>query len=161
MSGGARHRLTRETAPGRMDEDGSARDGLGVVGIGVPPVHEVLLGEAMSTDVPAERAHGLQEVTRRGMIRAAGCRRGGVEADGEEVASREERGVEDEERTEFGRQDDVPLGRRDKARAARRRHARLRGEPPRGRGTGRGAAERSPAFAGRNRRRCRWCADAG
>ena len=146
MSGGARHRLTRETAPGRMDEDGSARDGLGVVGMAVPPVHEVLLGEAMSTDVPAERAHGLQEVTRRGMIRAAGCRRGGVEADGEEVASREERGVEDEERTEFGRQDDVPLGRRDKAQAARRRHARLRGEPPRGRGTGRGGGGEVPGF---------------
>ena len=111
----------------------------------VPPVHEVLLGEAMSTDVPAERAHGLQEVTRRGMIRAAGCRRGGVEADGEEVASREERGVEDEERTEFGRQDDVPLGGRNEP-LARRRHTRLLAEAPRERGLGCGGGGELPGF---------------
>jgi len=52
------------------DEDGSAREGLGVVRVVVTPVDDVLLGESILADMPAQFADGIEEVASGGMIRS-------------------------------------------------------------------------------------------
>ena len=68
-------------------------------------------------DAPAKNAHGIEQRAHGWMVEAARRGRGRVERDRQDAMSRNDGRIKDKERSELGCQDDVPLGRRNKAHA--------------------------------------------
>ena len=81
-----------------------------VVVLVIDAVDEGLLAPAVLTDVGTQRAHGLEECSRRWISRSAGVKGGGIEKDREDTLGGDDRGVDHEERRELGRQGDIRFG---------------------------------------------------